>query len=387
MSSGLTDNILTIRQPPCLVFGCDAINQFEADFLSQGFRSVLIVTAASIRPLIESLLASLQSKGVSVVVYDAVASEPTIGMLEDALAMVRTKGIDAVAGIGGGSVLDLAKLITVLLKSDQSIHDIIGIGKVSGRSTYMACLPTTAGTGSEVSPNAILLDEKEHLKKGVVSPFLIADAAYIDPKLTLTVPPDITAATGIDTLTHCIEAYANLHAHPIVDIYALEGIRLVSHFLPEAYKKGKNLKARAALSLASMYGGLCLGPVNTGGVHALSYPLGGEYHIPHGLANAVLLPGVFEFNLTAMPDRYAEISLALGVEKTDNDIKTAQRGLERIRQIYEACEIPMNLPALGVPGEAVEELAASAMTVTRLLKNNPREMALEDAIRIYRRLF
>src|SRR5439155_10799310 len=146
------------------------------------------------------------------------------------------------------------------------------IGKLNARKTYLACLPTTAGTGSEVSPNAILMDESDQLKKGVISPHLMPDAAYIDPMLTLGAPPAVTAATGIDALTHCIEAYANKFAHPMIDLYALEGIRLIGDNLARAVADGSNIEARTHLALASMYGGMCLGPVNTGAVHALAYP-------------------------------------------------------------------------------------------------------------------
>ncbi len=188
----------------------------------------------------------------------------------------------------------------------------------------LVCLPTTAGTGAEVSPNAILLDEADELKKGVVSPHLVPDAAFVDPLLTISVPPAVTAATGLDALTHCIEAYANKFAHPIVDIYALQGIKLISANLVRAVRNGGDIEARAALSLGSLYGGLCLGPVNTAAVHALAYPLGGRFHIAHGVSNALLLPHVLRFNFSAAPERYAEISAALGVARNGSALTTAR---------------------------------------------------------------
>ncbi|UCE47119.1 MAG: iron-containing alcohol dehydrogenase, partial [Phycisphaerales bacterium] len=269
---------------------------------------------------------------------------------------------------------------------DQNVHDVFGIGKLTGRTYYLACLPTTSGTGSEVSPNAILLDETDHLKKGVVSPWLVPNAAYVDPMLTRTVPPDVTAATGLDALTHCIEAYANRFAHPMIDLFALRGIELISAHIEAACRVGGNIEARSALSLGSLYGGFCLGPVNTGAVHALAYPLGGEFHVPHGVSNAMLLPSVLEFNVTAAPKRYARIALALGCDKSDTNIETARRGIERIRQISRRCGIPYSLSQFGVQQEAVKRMAKSAMTVTRLLKNNPREVVQEDAERIYQGL-
>src|SRR6185312_1331641 len=184
---------------------------------------------------------------------------------------------------------------------------------VKGRSLPLICLPTTSGTGSEVSPNALLLDENTQSKKAVISPHLVPDAAFIDPALTLTVPAPVTAATGLDALTHCIEAYANRFAHPLVDTWALDGIRHIAAHLATAVREPANLEARTHLALGSLYGGLCLGPVNTAAVHALSYPLGSRHHIAHGHSNAILLPHVLRFNVPAAFGRYAEVALALGV--------------------------------------------------------------------------
>jgi alcohol dehydrogenase class IV len=264
------------------------------------------------------------------------------------------------------------------------VRETFGINQLAGRSTFLACLPTTSGTGSEVSPNAILLDESEQLKKGIVSPHLVPDAAYVDPALTFTVPPHITAATGIDALTHCIEAYANRFAHPIIDLYALEGIRLIAANVVRAVENGSDSDARTALSLGSLFGGLCLGPVNTGAVHALAYPLGGEFHVAHGVSNSVLLPHVLEFNLPAAPQRYADIALALGVEVGATPEETAHRGLDKLRQLSRQSGIPAGLSDLDVPEEAISRMAESAMKVTRLLKNNVRELTTADAEAIYR---
>jgi alcohol dehydrogenase class IV len=224
------------------------------------------------------------------------------------------------------------------------------------------------------------LDESDQLKKGVISPHLMPDAAYVDPALTLTVPPAITGATGLDALTHCIEAYANKFAHPMIDMYALEGIRLISSNLKRAYDHGQDLEARTNLAMGSMYGGICLGPVNTGAVHALSYPLGGEFHVPHGVANAVLLSHVIEFNLPAAPKRYAEIAAALGA-------RTPEEGVSILRGLVRGCGIPLRLSDLKIPENAIERMAKSAMTVTRLLDRNVRTVTLEDAINIYRKAF
>src|SRR5581483_9648585 len=175
--------------------------------------------------------------------------------------------------------------------------------------------------------------EQDQLKKGVISPHLVPDAAYVDPLLTLGVPPAVTGATGIDALTHCIEAYVNRLAHPMIDLVALEGTRLIAHSLRAAFSDGTDIAARTNVALGSLYGGLCLGPVNTGAVHALSYPLGGEFHVAHGVANAVLLPHVIEFNVPAAPARYAQIGRALGAEESGAEADVAARGLRLLREL------------------------------------------------------
>jgi alcohol dehydrogenase class IV len=197
------------------------------------------------------------------------------------------------------------------------------------------------------------------------------------------VPPEVTAATGLDALTHCIEAYANRSAHPLVDPIALEGIRLIGRSLLRAVSDGENTGARGEMALGSLYGGLCLGPVNTAAVHALAYPLGGRLHIAHGVSNAVLLPHVMEFNLPAMPERYARIALSLGVGEAGGARETALRGVETVKALASKCAIPTGLAALGVTADAIPAMAAEALTVTRILKNNPRELTQADAEAIY----
>jgi alcohol dehydrogenase class IV len=194
----------------------------------------------------------------------------------------------------------------------------------------------------------------------------------------------VTAATGVDALVHCIEAYANRFAHPMVDLYALQGVRLIGASLLRAVEKGDDLEARAEMALGSLYGGLCLGPVNTAAVHALAYPLGGEFHVAHGVSNAVLLPAVMAFNLPASPQRYADIALALGVEPGDTPLETAQRGVARIRELYAQCGVPAHLSELGISADSIPRMAEWAMKVTRLLKNNLRELTASDAEEIYR---
>ncbi len=374
---------ITLLHPRKLVFGNGCISQFVTDFRSRGYKRLLVITTSYVKPLIENTLQELRESGIQVFVEDSIDKEPDVNTFNKILNRAVERGIDSVAGIGGGSVLDVAKLVAALCKSDQTVEEVFGIGNLNGRSTYLACLPTTAGTGSEVSPNAILLDPAEQIKKGVISPYLVPDASYVDPELTRTVPPPVTAATGIDALTHCIEAYTNKYAHPVIDLYALKGIELIGANLKKAVDDGNDLQARAALALGSLYGGMCLGPVNTAAVHALAYPLGGEFHVAHGLSNAVLLPYVMEFNLTAATHRYVDIARALGVKSEGRPEEIARAGVEKVRELVQACGLPLKLSRLNIPREAIPRMAKSALTVTRLLKNNPREVTLEDAIKIY----
>ena len=378
---------ITLLQPQKIVFGTGCIETFTEDYKKMGLQRLMVLTAPPILPLIEEPLANLKAAGVSIKIFQDIVAEPTVNDFKKILEVARQFKADSIVGIGGGSVLDVTKLVAAFLNSNQQVEDCFGTGFIKAKGLWFACLPTTAGTGSEVSPNAILLDERDHLKKGIVSPYLIADAAYVDPKLTWTVPSKVTADTGMDALTHCIEAYTNKFAHPSVDIYALQGIRLIATNLEKAVKDGKNVEAREALAFGSLYGGLCLGPVNTAAVHALSYPLGGEFHIPHGLSNAILLPSVMKFNMPANVKRHAEVAIALGCEPGKNDEETAQRGVEFIYRLAEAVGIPKKLTDLGIPQTAVPGMAKAAMQVQRLLKNNPREVTEQDALEIYNSLY
>ena len=378
---------ITLLQPQKIVFGTGCIQTFVEDYKKLGCQRLFVLTAPPIMPLIEAPLEELRKAGVSIEINQSLLAEPTVNDFKAILQEARSFGADSVVGIGGGSVLDCTKLVAAFINSDQQAEDCFGTGFVKAKGLWFACLPTTAGTGSEVSPNAILLDERDHLKKGIVSPFLIADAAYVDPKLTWTVPAKVTADTGMDALTHCIEAYTNKFAHPSVDIYALQGIRLISANLERAVKNGQDVEAREALAFGSLYGGLCLGPVNTAAVHALSYPLGGEFHIPHGLSNAILLPSVLKFNMPANIKRHAEVAIALGCQPGKDDNETAMRGVEYIYQLAEAVGIPKKLSDLGIPQTAVDGMAKAAMEVQRLLKNNPREVTEHDARDIYNSLY
>lgn len=378
---------ITLLQPPKIVFGENSLLELRNDTLINQSEKILFLIAT---PLIETLSETINyleetGKTIQFLEYDF-PGEPTFSQFNSLLKMTSSFNPDCVIGIGGGSVLDCTKLLAALIENEQKLEDIVGIGLLKGRTKKLICLPTTSGTGSETSPNAILLNENTEAKSGIISPYLVPDACYIDPVLTISLPKKLTAETGIDALSHCIEAYTNKFAHPAVDTYALKGIELIAKNIVQVYENEKDLDGRSALALGSMYGGLCLGPVNTSAVHALSYGLGGKFHIPHGLANAILMPEVLKFNLPSNPKRHAEVARALGITIDGTDEEVAQAGIERLETISKACHIPQGLTEIGITEEIIPELADIAMNVTRLLKNNPREVTREDAIQIYKNL-
>ena len=376
---------VTFLQPKRLSFGVGCFADVAPFVAASGWRRVHVVCSPSQRKVAAQLQAEL---GCEATLDASVASEPTIGMFEAALVEVREARPECVVGIGGGSPLDLAKLLAAFVRGGQGIAETFGIGLLSGRACGLVCVPTTAGAGSEVSPNAVLLDEESKLKKAVISPWLVPDATFVDPELTRSMPASVTASTGLDALTHCIEAYTNRFANPLVDLYALEGVRLCARYLRRAVANGEDLEAREAMARASLYGGLCLGPVNTAAVHALAYPLGGEFHVAHGLSNAVLLPKVFRWNAEACVERHAEVAVALGVDASlGADEECAIAGADALDRLAQECGVEMDLARLGVRREDVPRMARAAMTVTRLLKNNPRELTHEDAERLYLQCF
>jgi alcohol dehydrogenase class IV len=378
---------ITLLQPARILFGDGCTAGFVEHLASLRLRRVLVVTSSPVLETCRDLLGAIEKAGVQLVVQGEINTEPTTAMFEACVKLARQHTLDGVIGLGGGSAMDVAKLVAALADGSQSLAQVFGINLLKQRSLWLACLPTTAGTGSEVSPIAILLDESCQLKKGIISPHLVPDVACVDPVLTYSVPPAVTASTGLDALTHCIEAYANRFAHPTVDVHALEGVRLISANLLKALANGRDAEARAKLALGSLYGGMCLGPVNTAAVHALAYPLGSEYHVAHGVSNALLLPHVLRFNFSAAAERYADIARALGIESAATPLETAERGVARLTELLAQCPIPQRISELGVPRDALPRLAKAAMTVTRLLKNNPRELSEKQAIAIYESAF
>jgi len=378
---------IIFQQPARVVFGQGTFDQFIQDIKGSNLKRLFILVVPFLKKQIDQKLKQLVDCGITYNISSELNSEPGISHFHQFMNELQFFQPDAVIGIGGGSIMDMAKLLSVMTGNDQILEEVVGVGFLKKRKLYLACLPTTAGTGSEVSPNAILMDEADNTKKGFISPYLVPDAAYIDPLLTIGLPAEIIASTGMDAITHCLEAYTNKFAHPMVDLYALEGIRLISRNLLKACQDGSDIPARTSLSLGSLYGGMCLGPVNTTAVHALSYPLGSMFKVPHGLANALLLPYVMEYNLSANAEQFQQVALALGAEQSETPEETALKGVVLVRKLMQQCKLPSKLSEIGIPENAIPEMAMSALKIQRLLKNNLREILVEDAINIYQKAY
>jgi alcohol dehydrogenase class IV len=373
---------LKIFFPGKLVFGNGTLAQLSEDVLQLKPSRVFIATIEPLRSAISEFVNNLKKNKIEVLQDTSIVAEPSFSDFEKLMLTVTPFNPDVVIGIGGGSVLDIAKLVAGQLDNEQQLKDYVGIGLLKGRKKKLICVPATSGTGSEVSPNAILVDD-ENQKKGIISPFLVPDIVYVDPLLTISVPPAITAATGLDALTHCLEAYTNKFAQPFIDMYAYEGMRLIAANIVTTVNDGKNIEAREKVAMGSLLGGFCLGPVNTAGVHALSYPLGSMFHLAHGLSNALLLPYVMEYNIPAATKKYADVAIAVGCERQADDKATACAGVRKIKDLIKACGIPATLKEVNVPESAIPQMAADAMKIQRLLKNNPREITEADVTDIY----
>jgi alcohol dehydrogenase class IV len=369
---------ISIERPPRLDFGAGTVGRVGDFARATGRARVLVVSDAFNAARIDRL-----ALPGTPTVWGDVRPEPDVPNLAALLAVAEATRPDLVVGFGGGSAMDLAKLAAVLPGSGQTIHDVVGPEKVSGRSVGLVQVPTTSGTGSEAGTRALVTDPATRNKLAVQSRHMLADLAVVDPDLTLTVPPAVTAATGVDALAHCTEAYTSRKAHPLIDLYALEGIRLVGRYLARAVADGGDREARAGLALASLYGGFCLGPVNTTAGHAIAYPLGTRHHVPHGLACALIFPHVLAFNAPAVEQKTALVLEGLGLPPHSD---AAAIG-EAAHGFCAALGIDMRLSRHGVPEADLDAMAHEAHAIRRLLDNNPRDIAAAEIAAIYRRAF
>ena len=326
----------------------------------------------------------LDGSGLKLSFFEQAEPEPRLELADEGARAALKGKCDLVVGIGGGSAMDLAKAVAAVAGNKGKAADYLGLNKVPGPGLPTIMVPTTAGTGSEVTFTAVFVRRNLKKKEGMNSPFLYPDIALLDPELTLTLPPEPTATTGLDALCHAIESYTSIQASPMSEMVSLEAIRLISDHLRTCVHNGGNLEARAEMLLGSLYAGLGLANAGVTAVHSLSYPLGGKYGVPHGLANTLLLPHVMAFNLTGNLEKFAVIAEVMGEIVDDLPLREAAwQAVEAVNALIEDCGIHKTLADLDIPQEVFPELAKTAMTVARPLENNPRKMTMEDAIEIY----
>lgn len=336
--------------------------------------------SGSLDGVIEKLKESLDA----VTLVTDVPAEPEEGQVRDIFAQVKDCGAQAIVAIGGGSVMDTAKIIAVMLTNPGYYEDLTDKEAIVHRGAPLFCVPTSAGTGSEATPNAIVLIPEKKLKVGVVHPYFLPKRVLLDPELTRSLPRSVTAATGLDAFCHCIETYISRKTNPFARLFGLKGLELVTKYLRRAYADGSDMEAREGMLLAAFYGGVAITASSTVAVHALSYPLGGSYRIPHGISNAILLPFVMRYNMDAIGDCVPEIASAMGIETQGRT--TEQLGERVVEEIFALCRdvnIPDNLGAFGVKKDDLEFLTVSASEVHRLLDQNPKDMSLDDIRSIY----
>jgi alcohol dehydrogenase class IV len=334
--------------------------------------------------LLQKAVDGLQNGGMEVAVFKEVMADPPESSVLEALKKAQDFEVDGVVGFGGGSSMDVAKLVAYLCRSGQTLGEIYGVGLATGKRLPLILATTTAGTGSEVTPIAIVTTGESE-KKGVVAPQLLPDVALLDPELTIGLPPRVTAMTGIDAMVHAIEAYTTkMRKNPISDSLAIQGLKLLYHNIPAAMAKGDDLEARSNMLIGATLAGQAFANAPVGAVHALAYPIGGVYHQPHGLSNALVLPHVMRFNLPAASKEYAELARELFGEGTESDLAAGAKLISALEQLIEQVKLEVRLRDIGIEAEALPKLAQAAMLQTRLLVNNPREVGYEDALQIYR---
>jgi len=376
----------TITQPTRLTFGAGSIDGLASLVRSFGGTKAFLVVDPGVKQagLLDKITAPLQRDQLAFEVYDKVDPEPGLKLADNGCKLAKKAGCDCVIGVGGGSAMDVAKAVAILMTNGGKAEDYLGLGKIKKPGVPKIMVPTTAGTGAEVTFTAVFINEKTKSKGGMNGDPLYPEAALLDPELTISMPARITASTGIDAFTHAIEAYLSTQSHPISDMYALEAIELISHNLPKAYAHGGNLEARSAMMLGSLLGGKALATAGVGLVHAMAYPLGGMFGIPHGLANAVLLPYVIEYNLIGNPGKYAAVAEVMGYDTSDLPLReAASLVVEAIFNLNNDVGIPASLSDLGISPDRIPEMADIALTVTRPVENNPRKPTREDVIKVY----
>ena len=381
--------VKTFRVPQVVITGSGSSKQVGEECKKLGLKKALIVTDQNLVKLgiPDGVKESLQQNGVEHATYDGVNSEPVIEHVQEGLEAFRGNGCDFLLAVGGGSPMDTAKAISAMATNRGSIEDYMGQGKILEKGRPVIAVPTTAGTGSEVTPFSIITDTRRDVKMLIGSPFLTPAIAVVDPQLTISLPQDITAATGIDALTHAIEAYVSVKVQAMSDVLALAAIELIAGNLEQAWSDGKNLEAREKTMMGSLMAGMAFSNSSVALVHGMARPIGAYFHVRHGASNAALLGTVMEFSLEGNPARYARIAEAMGVKAGGlSELEAAQRGAEAVKKLIKDVRIP-SMRELGVDKEKLEQLAPK-MSEDAIASgspgNNPRQATNEEIIELYK---
>lgn len=380
-------SLLNIRK---IVAGAGSVAQIADVAADYGAKNVVIITDLGVwnSGLVDKPKALLAAAGINVHVINDTPPEPSVDQVNGICQAAKAFDCQLIIGIGGGSSIDTAKIVSVLFTNDILLWELVkGKAQIKHRGIPTLMIPTTAGTGAEATPNAIVLVPEEELKVGIVSDKMVSDSVILDPEMTVNLPRQITANTGMDALCHAIECYISKKANPLSDTFALKAVTLISRSIRTAYKDGGNLAAREDMLLGSMFGGISIATSSTTAVHALSYPLGGKYHIPHGLSNAILLAEVMKFNLDVCEDKFRDIAMAMGIEVTGCTTReAAEKMIDNLYSMIKDLEIKCDLRAKGINEEALDDMIEAAAKVTRLLNNNPKIVTKDDMREIYKKL-
>ncbi len=381
---------ITRFRTPIIIFGFNALSAIADEVRKLGGENVFIITDQGVvqAGLLEKLLDLLEKGKISYTIFDQVEAEPSIENLLAATEKAKASKLDLFIGLGGGSVMDTTKLVSVLKVQDLNIRDLFGVDKVTKPGLPTIMVPTTSGTGSEVTRNAVFTDKTENLKKVVSSQAIVPTVALVDPMLTVTMPPSITAATGIDAFIHGVESYIAINASPFTDPLALEATRLIAENLAPAVANGQDLQARYYMSLGSLLAGITLNNAGVGAVHALAYPVGAEYHVPHGIANVVTFIPTMEYISMARMPKFVQLAAAMGEPVAGLSPREAvTRGIRAMRDLIEKVGLPSRLRDIGATEEKIPAMAKAAFREKRLLGNTPRQLTEEDLGKILRASF
>jgi alcohol dehydrogenase class IV len=374
---------------PSVVFEPGAVQRLGLIASSRLGKTVLFVTDPGLRRLglCAAAISSLEAEGTNVTIFDAVEADPSRATLMKAVEMGKAVGTTGVVGFGGGSSLDVAKLSALLIGSGEDLDGAWGVGQAKGPRLPLALVPTTAGTGSEVTPVSIITVGEEE-KRGVSSPVILPDVAILDAELTIGLPPAITAATGVDAMVHAIEAYASKSANnnPLSKMLARQALQLLGANIETVIQEPGNIEARGAMLLGSMLAGQAFANSPVAAVHALAYPIGGTFHVPHGLSNALVLPHVLRFNAPGAAHIYAEIAADAFPHLANEEGEQGRCGafIEELASLANRLGMQTRLREVGIGEEHLAKMAADAMKQQRLLVNNPRPVAEADALAIYK---